>query len=234
MDHEPTFGLLLRRSLLALLLGAILVAFCYFFVDRPVAFFVHDQGFGRYPELKWLTYPPPILERWAQVLLVFLVVRRTQKEFRRWERTLFAACVSLVIAEQFRETLAYGFGRYWPETWIDNNPSLIGDGAYGFHPFHAGEIYKSFPSGHTARTVAIAAVVWIAYPQWRWLCVLTSAAVAIGLLLMDYHFVGDVVGGAFLALWWESTRRNSVGWRIGQEKSTNFLRRTDNVAIDFR
>ncbi len=57
----------------------------------------------------------------------------------------------------------YVFGRDWPETWIDNNPSLIRDGAYGFHPFHGNSAYGSFPSGHTARTLAVAAVVWIAY-----------------------------------------------------------------------
>ena len=198
MEQDPAFGLLLRRSLLAALLCAILVALCYFFVDRPVAYFVHDQDFGRYPVLKWLTYPPPILERWSPLVLVILVIRRSGGPFHRCEQTLLAACVSLIIAGQFRETLSYGFGRYWPETWIENNPSLIRDGAYGFHPFHTGVIYRSFPSGHTTRSVAIAAVVWIAYPRWRGLCVLAPAAVASGLLLMDYHFVGDVVAGAFL------------------------------------
>jgi membrane-associated phospholipid phosphatase len=117
---------------------------------------------------------------------------------RRWERVVVAACVSLVLADQFRETLAYAFGRYWPETWVHGNPSLIRDGAYGFHPFHCPSGCGSFPSGHTARTVAVAAVVWIAYPRWRWACGLASVAVATGLLGMDYHFVGDVIAGGFV------------------------------------
>ena len=198
MEQEPAFGPLLRRSLLAVLVCAILVTLCYFFVDRPVAFFVHDQNFARYPVLKWLTYPPDFLELAAPVVLVVLVIRRSRRPFRRWEQVLLAACISLLVAGPFRETLSYGFGRYWPETWVENNPSLIGNDAYGFHPFHSGVIYSSFPSGHTARTVAIAAVIWIACPRWRWACVLASLAVVIGLLLMDYHFVGDVVGGGFL------------------------------------
>jgi membrane-associated phospholipid phosphatase len=111
---------------------------------------------------------------------------------------VLAACVSLVLADQFRETLAFVFGRYWPETWVNDNPSLIRDGAYGFHPFHGGSAYASFPSGHTARTLAVAAVVWIAYPRWRWACGLASGAVAAGLLGMDYHFVGDVIAGCFV------------------------------------
>jgi hypothetical protein len=44
------------------------------------------------------------------------------------------------------------------------------------------------------RTLAIVSVVWVAYPRGRWACVL---AVATGLIGMNYHFVGDVIGGAF-------------------------------------
>jgi membrane-associated phospholipid phosphatase len=105
--------------------------------------------------------------------------------------------VSLLVADQFRQTLSLAFGRYWPTTWIDNNPSLIGDGAYGFHAFAHGLAFTSFSSGHMARTLGVASVVWIAYPRWRWLCVVSSLAIAIALLGMNYHFVGDVIAGSF-------------------------------------
>jgi membrane-associated phospholipid phosphatase len=198
MDNDPDFGPLLRNTLAALLLGAALVLLCYWFVDRPVAFYVHDQKFADHAALKWLTYPPPILQAWVPVVLAALMVRRAWGPFHRWERVVLAACVSLVLADQARETLAYVFGRSWPETWVDGNPSLIRDGAYGFHPFHSGSAYGSFPSGHTARTLAVAAVVWLAYPSWRWACGLACLAEAAGLLGMNYHFVGDVVAGGFI------------------------------------
>ena len=198
MSSDPNFARLLRKSTVALLLGAALVAICYFFVDRPVAFWVHDHRFPDENLLKWLTYPPPILQAWTPVALVALMIRRAWGPFFRWERVLLTACVSLVLADQFKDTLAYIFGRYWPETWIDNNPSLIQNGAYGFHPFHGGSAYRSFPSGHAARTLAVASIVWITYPGWRWACVLASVAVAIGLVGMDYHFVGDVIAGGFI------------------------------------
>jgi membrane-associated phospholipid phosphatase len=198
VNNASNFTRLLRNSLAALLLCAVLVALCYWFVDRPVAFYVHDQRLAEHAVLEWLTYPPPIVQAWAPVVLAALMVRRAWRPFRRWELAVIAAGVGLILADQFRESLAYAFGRYWPETWIDGNPSLIRDGAYGFHPFHGGSAYGSFPSGHTTRTLAVAAVVWSAYPRWRWVCFLASVAVAVGLIGMNYHFVGDVIAGGFV------------------------------------
>jgi membrane-associated phospholipid phosphatase len=198
MDNGQDFGRLAWKTLAALLLCAALVVVCYWFVDRPVAFYVHEHGFADDRVLKWLTYPPPVVQAWVPVVLAALIVRRAWGPFRRWELAVAAACVGMVVADQFRETLAYVFGRYWPETWVDETPALIRDGAYGFHFFHGGRAYGSFPSGHTARTLAVAAVVWIAYPRWRWACGLASLAVAAGLLGMNYHFVGDVIAGGFV------------------------------------
>jgi membrane-associated phospholipid phosphatase len=198
VDNGPNFTRLLRKASAALLLCAVLVLLCYLWVDRPVAFYVYDQRCADHPVFKWLTFLPPVLQAWVPVMLTALMVRRVWGPFRRWERALAAACVSLVLADQFRDTLAYVFGRYWPETWINDNPSLIRDGAYGFHPFHGGSAYDSFPSGHTARALAVAAVVWITYPRWRWACAAASLAIAAGLIGMDYHFVGDVIAGGFV------------------------------------
>jgi len=76
VNNGPDFQQLLRNSLAVLLLCAALVLLCYWFVDRPVAFYVHERRFADYPALKWLTYPPPILQAWVPVVLVALMVRR--------------------------------------------------------------------------------------------------------------------------------------------------------------
>ena len=68
------FQPLLRRSLLAFGACVALAAFGYFFVDRPVAFFIHDRGINRSDFLKWETEPPPIIQAWAPVVLAALVV----------------------------------------------------------------------------------------------------------------------------------------------------------------
>ncbi len=206
MDQDSPFRQLLQRSLLALLLCSILVALCYFLVDRQVAYLVRDHGFSRLALLRWLTYPPPILETWTPAVLAALMVRRAWGPFQRWEWTLLAVCVSLLVTGQFVESLKHLFNRTWPGTWSENhdNPSLLGkDGAYGFFWFpdtHGDKRnwYASFPSGHTARVVAIVSVVWIAYPWWRWACVLATLAIVVGLIGMNYHFVSDVIAGGVI------------------------------------
>jgi membrane-associated phospholipid phosphatase len=198
IDQQTTYRRLLGTSLVAVVVCVGLVALCYIFVDRPVALFVHEHRLSQIQFLKWLQDPPPVLQSLAPVALVALAVRRAYGPFLKWQLTIMAACISLLVAVQFKETLKIAFGRYWPETWTNDNPSFLGSGAYGFHPFHDGDWYASFPSGHMTRTIAITAVIWIAYPRWRWLCLLAPAAVATGLIGMNYHFVSDVIAGGFV------------------------------------
>lgn len=201
-EHPKTavapFRELLLRSLLATVIAAVAVAVCYSFVDRRVTFFVHEQQISGHRILHQITLIPPILQWWAPVVLALLAVRRGWGPLTRFEWAVLAGLLGLLVADQCKETLKYVFGRTWPDTWIDDNPSLLRDGVYGFHPFRDGDAYSSFPSGHTARTLAIAAVGWAAYPRWRWLCVAGTVAIAGSLVGMNYHFVSDVIAGGFL------------------------------------
>lgn len=198
-----SFKTLLRHSALGLLATAVLVTLAYFFVDRPVAYFVHDHEINQYDFLEWLTYPAMVFNTLGPTVAALAAIQLAWKPLTRWQTTLFAASISIMVAVAFEYDLKCLFGRYWPETWVNNNPSLIQDNAYGFHLFHIGSAYGSFPSGHTARAFAVMSVVWMAYPRWWWLGALVCAGVMVGLVGKNYHFVGDTIGGAFL------------GWVIG-------------------
>src|SRR3954447_24859655 len=173
---------LLGGTLTAIAACAFAVILCYFFVDRRVAYFVHAHQIAKLEEMRWLTEPPPLAQSWSPLVLAALLVRRARGPWRRWQHVLFVACVSLIVADQFRESMGDLFGRYWPETWHNNNPSLIGTGTYGFHPFQVGDDIGSFPSGHAARILAFATVFWIAMPRWRWLCAIIAVPMLIALI----------------------------------------------------
>jgi membrane-associated phospholipid phosphatase len=207
VNYEPvTHGLgreALDRRLIALtaigvVSGAALIGICYLWIDRPVAWFVHDHRIPGRGTLVWATYSEPILEWLAPATMVVLAIRRASGRWRRSDQVLFAAALAVLVASALAEAIKPVFGRYWPETWIDDNPSLIRDGAYGFHPFHMGGAYGSFPSGHTTVTSALAAVMWFAWPRGRVIWVALVALVAAGLLANNYHFVGDVIAGTLL------------------------------------
>jgi membrane-associated phospholipid phosphatase len=189
---------LLRRSLIALAicLGAVLV--CYFWIDRPVAFFVHRHDLEQVNVFHCLTYPPPQVQTWSPLVLAALAVRRAWGAWARWQQTLFVACVSLIVTNQFRVCLGDVCGRYWPETWFHDNPSLIGTGTYGFHAFQRNDDLGSFPSGHAARILGFAYVWFLAMPSIRIIVSLVSVPMLASLVLLNYHFVSDVIAGAFV------------------------------------
>lgn len=198
-ETDAPFAVLLKRTLVLVLLAAGGVTTCYFFVDRPVAWFVHDHLIPQNDHfLKYVQEPPGWFDWLAPLVIVGLMIRRAGGPFTHLEWALLAAALNLIVTLNFKDNLKFVFGRYWPDTWINHNPSFIDTGAYGFNPFHDGVNYASFPSGHTARIVSVMAVFWFAFPKGRWLWITLAMAVMIALVGMNYHFVGDCLAGAVL------------------------------------
>jgi membrane-associated phospholipid phosphatase len=188
----------------SLVITIVVVALCYEWLDRPIAIYVHAE-FNGVKALPWLTFIPEWLAVLAVAIFVIMGWRvATGRRLSRFESVLVVCGVSLVVAMAIKDQLKLVFGRTWPETWINNNPSLIRNNVYGFNPFHGGAGYASFPSGHTTAICAIMSVLWICYPKFRALYVLLVAAVVTGLIGADYHFLSDVIAGVFLGV--------STGW----------------------
>ena len=196
-----------RRITLWLIWLALTAAFCAVSVawfDRPIAFFVHRELGQPF----FLTQLPRISE-WlvgaASVVFVLLGLRGlTGRPLSRLEAVILLCGLSIIVSAALKNELKFVFGRTWPETWINNNPSLIRDGVYSFNFFRAGRAYESFPSGHTAAVCSAMSVLWLCYRRWRVLCAVTVLLVVIGLIGSDFHFLSDVVAGAFVGA--------STGW----------------------
>src|SRR6266550_1592141 len=189
---------LLRRSLIALAicLGAVLV--CYFWIESTHSLLRRSPSFGPGEGFSLAHLPPPELQTWSPLILTALALRRTWGPWSRWQKALFVASVSLIVTDQFRVCLGDVCGRYWPETWFQNNPSLIGNGTYGFHPFQRDDDLGSFPSGHAARILSFVFVWFMVMPRTRVIGAIISVAMLVSLVLMNYHFVSDAIAGAFL------------------------------------
>ena len=196
-----------RRITLWLVWLALTAAFCaaaYAWFDRPIAFFMHKEL--QQPAL--LSQLPRISE-WlvaaTSVVFVLLGLRGlTGRRLSRLEAVILLCGLSIIVSAALKNELKFFFGRTWPETWTNNNPSLIRDGVYGFFFLHGGRGYDAFPSGHTAAVCAAMSVLWLCYPRWRALYAVVVALVVVGLLGSDFHFLGDIVAGGFVGA--------STGW----------------------
>ncbi len=182
--------------------GAVLGS--YSWVDRPVASWVHAE-LPRHKVFVALTHIPDPFLPIALAAFTLLGLRSFLGKPLSSSQTVILLCsISVALTEATKNELKFVFGRYWPETWLQDNPSFIHDGAYGFNFFHGGAGYASFPSGHTAIACAVASVLWIAYPKLRVLWALAVLAVAVGLLGADFHFASDIIAGAFVG--------GTIGW----------------------
>ena len=137
-------------------MGAVLTVVCDWWVDRPVARFVHNYRFLPLGFWRWTPLIASGLNVVAGLAVVGVVLWRIGKPGGRLQTVLLAIALNLVLTAVLKQVLKWGFGRYWPENWEGDIPTLIGSGAYGFHPFHYGDAYQSFPSGHAAAICAIA------------------------------------------------------------------------------
>jgi membrane-associated phospholipid phosphatase len=165
-------------------------------IDRPVAEFAHAHL--EQPFFLALTRIPEAFPMLSPVLVVVLGLAALRRGLSGLPRAALLASVAFVLAIAVKDQLKFAFGRTWPETFVNNNPSFIGSGAYGFHPFHGGPGWASFPSGHMTAITSVMAVLWLLLPRLRALWALLVALVAVGLLGMDYHFVADILAGTWL------------------------------------
>jgi len=168
-------------------------AICYFYVDIPVAMFVHAsntaelQGIGRFlDELgksHWL-----LLSNAVIIASAWFTTHR--KSVLRTHGTVFLSIAFSGIAANIIKIFT---NRARP-------PLLIQHGEYGFAPFsfQFDFLHNSFPSGHATTGLALAVAGSMVAPAYRWLFWTVGLAIALGRVLYNVHYVSDVIAGAAL------------------------------------
>jgi len=118
-----------------------------------------------------------------------------------WVLTAEGACALVV------RLLKIVFGRWRPDQILAGHFEFL-------VPFKSK--CHSFPSGHTADVVAVATVLWLAYPRLRPLCVAGALLMALSRIGAEQHFVADAATGAALgilcALWMQRKLDDIEGW----------------------
>jgi len=124
-------------------------------------------------------------------LAIGRIVRGALPEFAK---ALFVACCASLSAYVANDhVLKVIFGRRTPPVLFEGIPAHV------FH-FFQGDQHSSFPSGHMVLAAAFAAAMIRLQPRtWPFLAVLLCIGAG-ALIVGDWHFVGDVIAGAFVGL----------------------------------
>jgi membrane-associated phospholipid phosphatase len=190
----------LRNWCIGLAATAAAVIVSYLWLDQPIAFLVHRSVTDK-TIFVWLQRLPVALLVLSSVVLAWCGLwALMDRPFSRVQSVGLACSISLIATNFISNQLKYAFGRTWADTWIENKPSLIQNGAFGFNPFHGGPGFASFPSGHAAAVCAVMTVLWWSYTSLRPIYVACVAAVAVGLIGANYHFLSDILSAIFVGV----------------------------------
>jgi membrane-associated phospholipid phosphatase len=184
-----------RRVRAAGLFAILATMLAVLLIDRPLADWTHAHLHGQrlFIWLTWIVDPVPTAATVGLAALVLAVLAGWRPGTPG--RVALAECLAVLLAVGLKDVFKEAVGRTWPETWTNGNPSWITHGVFTLDPFHGGQGWASFPSGHTAVISAAMGVLWYAVPRWRMLWLLPVLAVMVGLAGADFHWASDMVGG---------------------------------------
>jgi len=189
----------IARLTVGLLICGVAVTVSYLWIDRPVSYFVYDELRAYRTIFDLAARLPKVIGPLVIACTLILGVRAMMKRpLTETQITVVLSAMSLAISDIIENWLKFAFGRTWPETWVENNPSLIRDGVHNFNPFHGGPGFAAFPSGHMVAICAIMSVFWLRHPRFRLIYAICIATIFIGELGANYHFVSDLIAGGFL------------------------------------
>lgn len=189
-------------SFLSKLLGLTLLAywFCYELIDPMLAYLVFHYCPSLIQNASYLIDLPftPII--WVALgvlgLVGLTIYKRSHYELNINPKPWHLLATSLVAAGFICEILKIILGRARPELWFAHT-------FYGFYGFSLSHAYNSTPSGHATIVFVLATVISLVRPSWQILGWTIAIIVGITRILLNQHYLGDVLLGAYLG--WATT-----------------------------
>ena len=187
-----------KKNISSFLLVVLLIVGSYYFLDARIALFVkkiwtsnaHLSIFSaNIPDFLFPMVCVVTGIAWAAYLFL------AHKGIYNIHTRFFLLVASTVpFAFILKSMLKFLFGRINTRFWLFHlRPEH-------FHWFQGKGNYSSFPSGHMAVFTALAAALWYFYPRYRFAYMGALSALALALLLTNYHFLSDIIAGAYLGL----------------------------------
>ncbi len=187
----------MERRTIAILSAAALaatVASCLY-LDHPLARFIRKLALRKtalaadLPDLLFLSVLVATLLLWGGYLYRHnRGIDDARTEFFR------LAAWTVPLAFVLKSVLKQLFGRMNTRVWLFHQPE------HDFRWLRGGDGYTGFPSGHMAVFAAFMASAWLYYPRFRPVCLALMVVLGVALIATNYHFLGDVLAGAWLGV----------------------------------
>jgi undecaprenyl-diphosphatase len=131
-------------------------------------------------------------------------------------RGLASIFVIVATAGLADDMLKIAFGRARPYLWLAGDDS-------GFEFFRYSAKFASFPSGHTTTSFAAALAFGTLLPRYKGWFLLTALLIGVSRIVLDVHYLSDVIAGAVLGTivalsvgnWLQ--KRGWMPWRTAQD-----------------
>ncbi len=132
----------------------------------------------------------------AIILMLAGFLKKNDRLLRTGKFGLFAIILAGIIVQIIKFTI----GR--------PRPTLTDAGVSNFGPSISIGL-DSFPSGHTASSFALAAILSAAYPKGKYIFYSLAVIAGLSRIYLDSHFASDVFAGAVIGAWigWLSYKR---------------------------
>jgi membrane-associated phospholipid phosphatase len=117
--------------------------------------------------------------------------------------------ITVPLAQVVKTIAKFGVGRINTRFWLQH-PS-----ANEFHWFHGSANFCGFPSGHMAVFTVLIMALSIFYPRYQSFYIVCLTLLALALIVTNYHFLSDIIVGAYVGFIIHSVIYNYLTFQRG-------------------
>ena len=188
----------LQKYIGTIIPAGLLVVGSYYFLDKKIALFVNRVLISN-ARLSFFSKEVPdlLFPRVGAIAGIgwtayYYHVRKGIYDKHARFFLLIASAVPLAFF--LKSILKLAVGRTTTRFWL-RHPNVR-----EFHWFHGVGHYNGFPSGHMAVFSVLVIALWRFYPRYRLAYGGFLSVLALALIATDYHFLSDIIAGAYLGL----------------------------------
>jgi len=176
---------------------------CVCFIDRPVSLFLQSLDrqhpeyinfFRAYTDLgksAWYLWPSGLGIIFCAVAIRLKRFAPQRRQLASWGNHLSYFFICIALSGIITDLLKILIGRGRPV-------GLERFGLYEFHPFRFSDHWHAMPSGHTTTATVLAWLGCQLAPRAGWIWLILGFMLILSRVMVNAHFVGDVIAGIFV------------------------------------